>query len=55
MFDKTTIEAELKKLLALDFNCHADDFDKKENVIVVSKEHPGRRVYAPKKPFFSMT
>lgn len=54
MFDKTTIEAELKKLLALDFNCHADDFDKKENVIVVPKEHPGRRVYAPKKPFFSM-
>ena len=54
MFDKTIIESELKKLLALDFNCNADDFDKKENVIVVPKEYPGRRVYAPKKPFFSM-
>ncbi|MBQ9767094.1 MAG: GNAT family N-acetyltransferase [Lachnospiraceae bacterium] len=36
------------------FNCSADDFDKKENVIVVPKEHPGRRVYTPKKEFFSM-
>ena len=54
MVDQTTIEFELRKMLALDFNCNADDFDKKENVIVVPKELPGRREYAPKKPFFSM-
>ncbi len=54
MLDKITIEAELRKLLALDFNCNADDFDKKENMIVVPKELPGRREYTPKKAFFSM-
>lgn len=54
MIDKAMIELELKKLLALDFNCNVDDFDKKENVIVVPKEHPGRRIYTPKKAFFSM-
>ena len=54
MFDKITIERELKQMLALDFNCNADDFDKKENVIVVPKELPGRREYTPEKPFFSM-
>ena len=54
MLDKITIEAELRKLLALDFNCNADDFDKKENIIVVPKELPGRREYTPEKPFFSM-
>lgn len=54
MLDKITIEAELRKLLALDFNCNADDFDKKENMIVVPKELPGRREYTPKKEFFSM-
>ena len=54
MFDKITIELELKQMLALDFNCNQEDFDKKENVIVVPKEHPGRREYTPKKAFFSM-
>lgn len=54
MFDKRVIESELRKMLALDFNCNADDFDKKENVIVVPKELPGRREYTPKKAFFSM-
>lgn len=54
MVDKYTIESELRKMLALDFNCASEDFDKKENVIVVPKEHPGRREYAPRKPFFSM-
>ena len=54
VLDKITIEAELRKLLALDFNCNADDFDKKENIIVVPKELPGRREYTPKKAFFSM-
>ena len=38
MFDNDTIESELKKLLALDFNCDADDFSKYENVIVVPKK-----------------
>ncbi len=54
MLDKSIIESELKKLLALDFNCNPDDFDKKENIIVVPKELPGRRVYTPEKAFFSM-
>ncbi len=54
MFDKRVIESELRKMLALDFNCNVDEFDKKENIIVVPKELPGRRVYAPKKAFFSM-
>ena len=54
MADKITIESEVRKMLALDFNCNADDFDKKENIIVVPKELPGRREYTPKKAFFSM-
>lgn len=54
MLDKKVIESELKKLLALDFNCDAEDFAKHENVIVVPKEHPGRREYTPKKAYFSM-
>jgi RimJ/RimL family protein N-acetyltransferase len=54
MVDKIAIESELRKMLALDFNCSPDDFDKKDNIIVVSKELPGRREYTPKKAFFSM-
>ena len=54
MFDRVTIELELKKLLALDFNCNAEALAKKENVIVVPKELPGRREYTTKKAFFSM-
>lgn len=54
MADKITIESEIRKMLALDFNCSAGDFDKKENIIVVPKELPGRREYTPKKAFFSM-
>lgn len=54
MFEKVTIESELRKMLALDFNCNPEDFDKKENIIVVPKELPGRREYTPKKAFFSM-
>lgn len=54
MLDQDQIEFELKKLLALDFNCKAGDFDIKQNVIVVPEEHPGRRIYLPKKAFFSM-
>ena len=54
MLNKDTIESELKRLLALDFNCNADDFTKNESIIVVPKEHPGRREYTPKKAFFSM-
>lgn len=54
MLNQNQIEFELKKLLALDFNCKAGDFDTKQNVIVVPEEHPGRRIYSPKKAFFSM-
>lgn len=52
MLNQNQIEFELKKLLALDFNCKAGDFDTKQNVIVVPEEHPGRRIYLPKKAFF---
>ena len=54
MVDKNTIESEVRKMLALDFNCNVEAFDKKENLIVIPKELPGRREYASKKPFFSM-
>lgn len=54
MVNQNQIELELRKMLALDFNCNADDFDKKENIIVVPKELPGRREYTTKKAFFSM-
>lgn len=54
MVDQAEIECELKKLLALDFNCSAEDFDKTENFIAVPKELPGRRIYTLKKAFFSM-
>ena len=54
MLNNKAIGSELKKLLAIDFNCDAEDFAKYENVIVVPKELPGRREYTPKKAFFSM-
>ena len=54
MYNKEQITQELKKQLALDFNCAIDDFEKRENVITVSKDHIGRRVYTPEKEFLSM-
>lgn len=54
MYDKNQILTELKRQLAIDFNCTPEDFGKKENIITINKDIPGRRVYAPHKEFFSM-
>ena len=54
MYDKKQITAELKKQLAIDFNCTVEDFDKKENIITAARENPGRRFYTQQKEFFSM-
>lgn len=54
MYAKEDIVRELKKQLAIDFNCVPEDFDKKENVITVAAENPGRRIYSEQKEFFSM-
>lgn len=52
MYDKKQIETELKKQLAIDFNCGVEDFDKTENIITAAKDNPGRRVYLEEKEFF---
>lgn len=44
----------LTKLLALEFNCSADDFSKSENILTVSQINEGRRVYSSEKYFFHM-
>lgn len=54
MYRKEEIIRELKNQLAIDFNCAPEDFDKNENVITVSAENPGRRIYSEQKEFFSM-
>lgn len=45
---------ELHRLLALEFNCSAEDFLKEENVLTESALHEGRRNYSPEKYFFHM-
>lgn len=54
MYAKEQILRELKNQLALDFNCKAEDFAKKDNIITLAKDIPGRRIYSPQKEFFSM-
>lgn len=54
MYDKEQIAIAWKKQLAIDFNCTMEDFEKKENVITVARNNPGRRVYTPQKEFLSM-
>lgn len=44
----------LKKQLAIDFNCAAEDFDRAENVLTVSALNEGRRMYSEEKYFFQM-
>lgn len=44
----------LYDLLSLEFNCNANDFLKKENLLTASKIHEGRRIYSPEKYFFHM-
>lgn len=45
---------QLHKLLALEFNCSAEEFKKTENVLTEPALHEGRRVYLPEKYFFHM-
>lgn len=45
---------QLKRLLALDFNCSPEDFDKAESVITMSALNKGRRAYGTKPPFCRM-
>lgn len=45
---------QLKRQLALDFNCAPDDFDRAENVLTVSALNEGRRMYSEEKYFFQM-
>lgn len=54
MFSKDQIITELKKQLAIDFNCSTEDFGKNENIITDSKDNPGRRIYSQRKEFLSM-
>lgn len=45
---------QLKRQLALDFNCAPDDFERTENVLTVSALNAGRRMYSDEKYFFRM-
>lgn len=44
----------LKRLLALDFNCSPEDFDKNENILTESALNEGQRIYSGEVPFFHM-
>lgn len=44
----------LKKQLAIDLNCAAEDFDRDESVITVSAANEGRRFYSEEKEFLLM-
>lgn len=45
---------QLKRQLALDFNCVPNDFERSENVLTVSALNEGRRMYSDEKAFFKM-
>ncbi len=40
---------QLKRQLAIDFNCAPDDFERSENVLTVSALNEGRRMYSDEK------
>lgn len=44
----------LKKQLSKDLNCKEDDFDKKEDIVVLPALNEGRRMYGKDKDFFHM-
>lgn len=54
MFTKEEIIFELKKQLAIDYNCKIEDFDSGENVLNFSAKNEGRREYSEDTAFFSM-
>lgn len=45
---------QLKRQLAIDFNCAPDDFERTENVLTLSALNEGRRMYSDEKYFFQM-
>lgn len=45
---------QLRRQLAIDFNCAPEDFDRAENVLTVSALNEGRRMYSKEKYFFQM-
>lgn len=54
MFTKKNIILELKKQLAIDYNCKLEDFDKCENILTLPAKKEGRREYSNDAHFFSM-
>ena len=51
---KKELQKTLYGLLALEYNCSPEDFEKDENILTVSKIIDGRRIYSPEKYFFHM-
>lgn len=54
MFTKEEIVLELKKQLAIEYNCKPKDFDSYENTLTLPAKNEGRREYSENIPFFSM-
>ena len=54
MRDSKGYESALRTLLALEYNCAAEDFQRQENVLTYTALHEGRRVYSSEKYFFHM-
>ncbi len=54
MYSRRDIIGEVKKQLAIDFNCKISDFDRKENIITTSRHNEGRREYIEGVHFYSM-
>lgn len=54
MLTKEEIVLELKKQLAIDYNCKPEDFDSDENTLTFPAKNKGRREYSENAPFFSM-
>ena len=50
----TNIQHKLHNLLALEYNCSPEDFDRGKNVITESALIDGRRIYGSEKYFFHM-
>ncbi len=54
MLTRREIEGELKRQLALDYNCTLEDLSGSENAVTLSEIVPGRREYQEGKYFFTM-
>ncbi len=51
---KQQLYRKLREQLALEYNCYPEDFTRKENIVTLSVDHPGRRHYADRPFFFQM-